>query len=126
VPYITSESNSNRQDSLSAKTNGNAGFDAKVALSSSLNVDLTVNPDFSQVEVDRQVPTLPATVFSFLSDAHFFLENAVSVCRLLVYHPYGPFYSRRIGLDNKGNRIPITIWRQAERQPHKAYTHMVL
>ena len=34
------------------------GMDAKISLSSSLNLDLTVNPDFSQVEVDRQVTNL--------------------------------------------------------------------
>ena len=42
-----------------ASVNGNAyGLDAKISLSSSLNLDLTVNPDFSQVEVDRQVTNL--------------------------------------------------------------------
>ncbi len=40
------------------KAAGNAGFDAKVALSSSMNLDLTVNPDFSQIEVDQQVTNL--------------------------------------------------------------------
>ena len=30
----------------------------KVALTSSLNLDLTVNPDFSQVDVDQQVINL--------------------------------------------------------------------
>jgi len=106
VPYITGESNSNRQDSLSAKTNGNAGFDAKVALSSSLNVDLTVNPDFSQVEVDRQVTNLTRYSIFFPERRTFFLENAD------LFADFGipsirPFYSRRIGLDNNGNRIPI-------------------
>ena len=36
------------------KHDANAGFDAKVILSTSMNLDLTVNPDYSQVEVDRQ------------------------------------------------------------------------
>ena len=34
------------------------GGDVKFALSSSLNLDLTINPDFSQVEVDRQITNL--------------------------------------------------------------------
>jgi hypothetical protein len=40
------------------------GVDAKIAVTSSLNLDLTVNPDFSQVEVDRQVTILIAMNFS--------------------------------------------------------------
>ncbi|MCB9236272.1 MAG: carbohydrate binding family 9 domain-containing protein, partial [Bacteroidia bacterium] len=36
----------------------NAGFDAKVVVTPSLNLDVTVNPDFSQIEVDRQVTNL--------------------------------------------------------------------
>lgn len=34
------------------------GGDAKIGIGSSLNLDLTVNPDFSQVEVDNQVTNL--------------------------------------------------------------------
>ena len=33
---------------------GSAGLDAKVILSTSMNLDVTINPDYSQVEVDRQ------------------------------------------------------------------------
>jgi hypothetical protein len=38
--------------------NRNIGADAKIALTPGLNLDLTINPDFSQVEVDRQVANL--------------------------------------------------------------------
>lgn len=34
------------------------GADIKVGIGSSLNLDLTINPDFSQIEVDNQVTNL--------------------------------------------------------------------
>ncbi|MEO6893774.1 MAG: DUF5916 domain-containing protein, partial [Ginsengibacter sp.] len=51
------------------------GLDAKVAISSSLNLDLTVNPDFSQVEVDQQVTNLDRYELFFPERRQFFLEN---------------------------------------------------
>ena len=39
---------------------GNAGFDLKVGLKSNLNLDVSVNPDFGQVEVDPAVINLSA------------------------------------------------------------------
>jgi len=59
-------------------TNGaeNAGIDAKVILSTSLNLDLTVNPDYSQVEVDRQQTNLDRYELFFPEKRQFFLENS--------------------------------------------------
>ena len=106
IPYITGETSNNREDSIATKTTGNAGFDAKVALSSSLNLDLTVNPDFSQVEVDKQVTNLTRYSIFFPERRTFFLENADLFADFGI-GPIRPFYSRRVGLDNNGNRIPI-------------------
>ena len=36
----------------------NIGGDIKLGLSSSLNLDITLNPDFSQVDVDQEVTNL--------------------------------------------------------------------
>jgi hypothetical protein len=106
IPYIT-------QNVVNDKANGNtidgkfnAGFDAKVALTGSMNLDLTVNPDFSQVEVDQQVTNLSRFDIAFPERRNFFLENSD------LYSEYGippirPFYSRRIGLDDEGKTIPI-------------------
>jgi hypothetical protein len=105
LPYITGGASEDKQ---LAKTNttGNGGFDAKIALNSALNLDLTVNPDFSQVEVDNQVTNL--TRFSiFLPERRaFFLENADLFAGFGI-PPIRPFYSRTIGLDKNGNKIPI-------------------
>ena len=105
LPYLTGGASDDKQ-LAQTNTSGNAGFDAKIALNSALNLDLTVNPDFSQVEVDNQVTNL--TRFSiFLPERRaFFLENSD------LFAGFGvpgvrPFYSRTIGLDKKGNKIPI-------------------
>lgn len=73
------------------------GGDVKISLSSSLNLDLTVNPDFSQVEVDRQVTNLDRFELFYPEKRQFFLENAD------LFANFGnplirPFFSRRIGL----------------------------
>ncbi|MEM6319709.1 MAG: DUF5916 domain-containing protein [Bacteroidota bacterium] len=73
------------------------GGDAKIAVTSGLNLDLTVNPDFSQVEVDQQVTNLDRFEIFFPERRQFFLENAD------LFGDFGPsranpFFSRRIGV----------------------------
>ena len=105
LPYLTGGMSEDKSTNKT-ETTGNIGFDAKIALNSSLNLDLTVNPDFSQVEVDNQVTNL--TRFSiFLPERRaFFLENADLFAGFGI-PPIRPFYSRTIGLDKEGNKIPI-------------------
>ncbi|MCK5441585.1 MAG: carbohydrate binding family 9 domain-containing protein [Maribacter sp.] len=74
------------------------GGDVKVSLTSSLNLDLTVNPDFSQVEVDRQVTNLDRFELFFPEKRQFFLENA-DLFANFGYATIRPFFSRRIGLE---------------------------
>ena len=106
IPYLTGGLSSNKEDNEPSKGTGNAGFDAKIALSSALNLDLTVNPDFSQIEVDQQVTNLSRYSIFFPERRTFFLENA-DIFSEYGISPIRPFYSRRIGLDNDGNKIPI-------------------
>lgn len=111
LPYITGNANEDREEASASKgatinTAGNAGFDAKVAVNSSLNLDLTVNPDFSQVEVDQQVSNLTRFNIFLPEKRTFFLENADLFANFGI-PPVRPFYSRTIGLDKEGNRIPI-------------------
>lgn len=106
IPYITAAATGNREDGLKPDKELNQGFDAKIALSSKMNLDLTVNPDFSQIEVDQQVTNLTRFNIFFPERRTFFIENAD------LFSSYGfpgsnPFYSRTIGLDKDGNRIPI-------------------
>jgi hypothetical protein len=82
---------------------GNAGMDAKIGLTPSLNLDLTVNPDFSQVEVDRQLINLSRFELFFPERRQFFLENR-DLFALFGFPSARPFFSRRIGIA----RNPIT------------------
>jgi hypothetical protein len=74
------------------------GLDAKVSLTPALNLDLTVNPDFSQVEVDRQITNLSRFELFFPERRQFFLENS-DLFANFGFRGTRPFFSRRIGLD---------------------------
>lgn len=88
-----------------------AGLDAKIGVTPSLNLDLTINPDFSQVEVDQQVINLTRFEFQFPERRQFFLENSDLFSRAGLPEAR-PFFSRRIGLvrDSTGlfQRVPIS------------------
>jgi hypothetical protein len=106
IPYTTGNLSANKENNTGIKGDFDAGFDAKIALTSSMNLDLTVNPDFSQVEVDRQVTNLSRFNIFFPERRNFFLENS-DLFSAYGIPPIRPFYSRRIGLDPDGNPIPI-------------------
>jgi hypothetical protein len=106
LPYVNGSSSEDKENNKTLNTNANAGFDAKIALNASLNLDLTVNPDFSQVEVDQQVTNLTRFNIFLPEKRNFFLENADLFSNFGI-PPIRPFYSRSIGLDKDGNRIPI-------------------
>ncbi len=79
-----------------------AGLDAKIGVTSSLNLDLTVNPDFSQVEVDQQQTNLDRFELYFPERRQFFLENG-DLFTNFGYSSIRPFFSRRIGLNTNIN-----------------------
>ena len=58
IPYASGSVSQDFEDNEDIAWEGDVGMDAKIALSSSLNLDLTINPDFSQVEVYQQVTNL--------------------------------------------------------------------
>ncbi len=76
---------------------GSFGGDAKVGITPGLNLDLTVNPDFSQVEVDEQVLNLTRFEVLFPERRQFFVENA-DLFSNFGDQDINPFFSRRIGL----------------------------
>ncbi|CAH0996562.1 hypothetical protein EMA8858_02694 [Emticicia aquatica] len=87
------------------------GMDAKIAVTPSLNLDLTVNPDFSQVEVDKQVTNLSRFELFFPERRQFFLENN-DLFGNFGFPDTRPFFSRRIGITRNPNtgttqRVPI-------------------
>ncbi|RYG06321.1 MAG: hydrolase, partial [Chitinophagaceae bacterium] len=54
IPYTLGSVTSDRVNNKPTDYKWNIGGDAKIAVTSSLNLDLTVNPDFSQVDVDQR------------------------------------------------------------------------
>lgn len=104
IPFITSGVSKNHEDGESVVNNADAGFDAKIALSSSLNLDLTFNPDFSQVEVDQQVTNLNRFEIFFPEKRQFFLENN-DLFGENGFRSSRPFFSRRIGIANNAVTI---------------------
>ena len=95
IPYaLTSVNNDLEGETTYDKK---VGGDVKVSLTSSLNLDLTVNPDFSQVEVDRQITNLERFELFFPEKRQFFLENG-DLFASFGYPTIRPFFSRRIGL----------------------------
>ncbi|HLK27818.1 MAG TPA: DUF5916 domain-containing protein [Puia sp.] len=107
IPYATGGLNSDKENNQPTKASFNAGFDSKLGITPSLNLDLTVNPDFSQVEVDQQVTNLTRYDIFLPEKRAFFLENADLFGSYGIPSFISPFYSRTIGLDKNGNRIPI-------------------
>lgn len=98
IPYTLGGATKNyRPENSEVDYRGDIGMDAKVAVTSSLNLDLTVNPDFSQVEVDRQVTNLDRFELFFPERRQFFLENG-DLFANFGYANIRPFFSRRIGL----------------------------
>ena len=97
IPHLLTGFTEEKTPSKSSEYKLEPGLDAKVALSSSLNLDLTVNPDFSQVEVDQQVTNLDRYELFFPERRQFFLENGDQINNF-GYADIRPFFSRRIGL----------------------------
>ena len=97
IPYTLGRMSKDFENNEAADFEAEFGGDAKIALSSSLNLDLTVNPDFSQVDVDRQVTNLDRFELFFPERRQFFLENA-DLFANFGYNNIRPFFSRRIGL----------------------------
>jgi hypothetical protein len=74
---------------------GNIGLDAKIGVSSNFTVDLTVNPDFGQVESDPSVMNLSAFETFYEEKRPFFLEGLTIFD--YKFDSHNLFYSRRIG-----------------------------
>jgi hypothetical protein len=97
IPYLSGEMDSPQKGTTNQEIN--AGADVKFNLTSSLNLDITLNPDFSQAEVDQQVTNLDRFELFFPERRQFFLENA-DLFANFGYENIRPFFSRRIGLNN--------------------------
>ncbi|RPI53324.1 MAG: hypothetical protein EHM55_14150 [Acidobacteria bacterium] len=88
---------------------GDIGLDVKYGLGSGLALDVTVNTDFAQSEVDEQQVNLTRFPLFFPEKRDFFLENSgqFAISNQGTDRLMDLFFSRRIGLSNAGQPIPI-------------------
>ena len=86
---------------------GSAGADVKMGITSDLTLDLTINPDFGQVEVDPAVVNLSDFEVVFDEKRPFFVEGSdlFRFGGLNTFNSFGTpdvFFSRRIGRTPQG------------------------
>ena len=93
--YATSTREAGNPYRKGEETDFAAGLDAKVGLTSNFTMDLTVNPDFGQVEADPSLVNLTTYETFFEEKRPFFLEGK----NIFEYGINDDllFYSRRIG-----------------------------
>ncbi len=105
TPYALGAARRDYVAGTGTTTTSELGGDAKIGLSQSLTLDLTVNTDFAQVEVDDQQVNLTRFPLFFPEKRPFFLENAGTFA---VGTPQSVelFFSRRIGIEG-GHAVPI-------------------
>lgn len=105
IPYVKYGFNEPKQTNF---RNWDAGLQSKLSFGTKMNLDLAINPDFSQVDIDQQVTNLTRFSVFLPENRTFFLENSD------LFGSYGtgsikPFYSRTIGIDQNGKTEPILI-----------------
>lgn len=105
IPYVTARDFEllNEEDATIQEDSfdGDAGLDAKLVFKDSLALDLTVNPDFSQVESDdAQVTANERFEVFFPEKRPFFLENAD-----FFQTPTNLLFTRRIAAPDQGARL---------------------
>jgi len=89
------------------------GLDARYGVTAGLNMDVTINTDFAQVEVDEQQINLTRFGLFYPEKRDFFLENSnfftMGTGSSFTSAPVQTdlFFSRRIGLSDAGTPIPI-------------------
>lgn len=105
IPYTSARSIQNFNPKMESEFDFNPGMDAKIGVTSSLNLDLSINPDFSQVNVDRQITNLSRFSIYYPERRQFFIENSDLFARF-GFSRIRPFFSRQIGIYN-AYKIPI-------------------
>ncbi|NND16503.1 MAG: carbohydrate binding family 9 domain-containing protein [Eudoraea sp.] len=80
----------------------NGGLDAKIGITNDLTLDLTVNPDFGQVDADPGAIALDGFQIFFQERRPFFIENKNIFDYEFANGNDNLFYSRRIGRSPQG------------------------
>jgi len=110
IPYLNTGTFKDFENNTS-DTPFKIGGDAKITIGNSMNLDITFNPDFSQVEVDQQVTNLTRFSIALPERRQFFVENSDLFSNFGDSRDARPFFSRRIGIaeDIEGETIENKI-----------------
>ena len=118
-PYAISTLTTDRAATPSVANNlaGDVGGDVKYGVTRGLTADFTVNTDFAQVEADEEQVNLTRFSLFFPEKREFFLEGqGLFTFGGRQVEAWGPasdtpimFYSRRIGLSDGGEVVPIRV-----------------
>jgi hypothetical protein len=110
IPYMNALTSKDFESGIS-DSNLKFGGDAKISIGNSMNLDITVNPDFSNVEVDAIFTNLTRFEVFLPEKRQFFIDNSDLFGSFGSARDAIPFFSRRIGLarNNTGNLIENRI-----------------
>ena len=97
IPFISGNAIKDFENATS-DSNFSYGGDAKVAIGDGMNLDLTFNPDFSQVEVDDQIINTSRFEIRLPEKRQFFIQNSDLFTDFGDQREAQPFFSRRIGV----------------------------
>ena len=97
IPYVNGLA-SRDFDISDSNAQYKVGGDAKIAVGNGMNLDLTLNPDFSNVQVDNVVTNLTRFEISLPERRQFFIDNNDLFGNFGNARDENPFFSRRIGL----------------------------
>ena len=109
-PFVVTGGRRDRSDgNVTRDALRDVGVDLKYGLGSGLALDVTLNTDFAQSEVDEQQVNLTRFPLFFAEKRDFFLENSgqFTVSNQGTDRMMDLFFSRRIGLSDSGQPIPI-------------------
>lgn len=109
-PYLIGRMRKVGDDSVGIAPSG--GGEVTWNPTASTTVDLTANTDFAETDVDRRVVNLSRFSVFFPERRQFFLESA-GVFAAGFQGFLQPFFSRRIGLNDDGESVPITVGARA-------------
>jgi hypothetical protein len=123
-PFATGLASNVPRPDADRRWDADGGVDVKYGLGTALTLDLTYRTDFSQVEADEQQINLTRFSLFFPEKREFFLENQGAFrigdqdasgqpggfsasANIAQRRDLLPFFSRRIGLSEAGQPIPI-------------------
>lgn len=100
--------NSSKGNGQKFKNKPHVGLDVRWQPNTDAYFDFTMNSDFAQADVDNQVVNLGRSSVFLPEKRQFFLENA-RLFSLGKDEIFQPFFSRRIGLNENGETLPINF-----------------